>query len=91
MAEGAKAPAFHLPRDGGGNVSLADYAGKKLVLFFYPRADTPGCTREAIDFTRLKGAFAENGTEVAGHLGRHHQGARILQNQASTLDSSYFR
>ena len=49
------APAFNLPRDGGGNVSLADYAGKKLVLFFYPRADTPGCTREAIDFTRLRG------------------------------------
>ncbi len=66
MAEGAKAPAFHVPRDGGGNVSLADYAGKKLVLFFYPRADTPGCTREAIDFTRLRGAFAENGTEVVG-------------------------
>ena len=64
--EGAKAPAFQLPRDGGDTVSLADYAGKKLVLFFYPRADTPGCTREAIDFTRLKGAFAENGTEVLG-------------------------
>jgi peroxiredoxin Q/BCP len=64
--EGAKAPAFQLPRDGGSTVSLADYAGKKLVLFFYPRADTPGCTREAIDFTRLKGAFAENGTEVLG-------------------------
>ena len=40
------APAFSLPRDGGGTVSLADYAGKKLVLFFYPRADTPGCTRK---------------------------------------------
>jgi thioredoxin-dependent peroxiredoxin len=66
LAEGAKAPDFHLPRDGGGTVSLADYLGKKLVLFFYPRADTPGCTREAIDFTRLKGAFAESGTEVLG-------------------------
>jgi peroxiredoxin Q/BCP len=64
--EGAKAPGFQLPRDGGSTVSLADYAGRKLVLFFYPRADTPGCTREAIDFTRLKGAFAENGTEVLG-------------------------
>ena len=41
------------------SVSLADYAGKKLVLFFYPRADTPGCTREAIDFTRLESAFAD--------------------------------
>ena len=60
------APAFSLPRDGGGNVSLADYAGKKLVLFFYPRADTPGCTREAIDFTRLASAFADAETAVLG-------------------------
>jgi thioredoxin-dependent peroxiredoxin len=66
LVEGAKAPAFHLPRDGGGSVSLADYTGKKLVLFFYPRADTPGCTREAIDFTRLKAAFVDSGTEVLG-------------------------
>ena len=66
LAEGAKAPAFRLPRDGGDTVSLADFAGKKLVLFFYPRADTPGCTKEAIDFTRLKSAFAEAGTEVLG-------------------------
>jgi len=66
LVEGAKAPGFKLPRDGGETVSLADYAGKKLVLFFYPRADTPGCTREAIDFTRLKSAFADDGTEVLG-------------------------
>ena len=75
LVEGAQAPAFQLPRDGGGSVSLADYAGKKLVLFFYPRADTPGCTREAIDFTRLKDAFAASGTAGAGRLGRHRQGA----------------
>ena len=66
LVEGATAPPFSLPRDGGGSVSLADYAGKKLVLFFYPRADTPGCTREAIDFTRLKDAFAASGTAVLG-------------------------
>jgi len=65
-AEGAKAPAFSLPRDGGGTVALSDFSGKKLVLFFYPRADTPGCTREAIDFTRLAGDFAESHTEVLG-------------------------
>lgn len=64
--EGGKAPGFRLPRDGGDHVSLADYAGQKLVLFFYPRADTPGCTREAIDFTRLKADFAESGTAVLG-------------------------
>ena len=67
--EGAKAPPFHLPRDGGGMISLSDFSGKKLVLFFYPRADTPGCTREAIDFTRLKDSFAEAGTEVLGISG----------------------
>ena len=66
LAEGTKAPAFRLPRDGGETVSLADYSGKKLVLFFYPRADTPGCTREAIDFTRLADAFAESQTAIAG-------------------------
>lgn len=66
LAQGQKAPAFGLPRDGGDVVTLADYAGRKLVLFFYPRADTPGCTREAIDFTRLAGAFAAAGTAVLG-------------------------
>jgi len=66
LVEGSVAPAFSLPRNGGGNVSLADHAGKKLVLFFYPRADTPGCTREAIDFTRLESAFADAGAAVLG-------------------------
>jgi thioredoxin-dependent peroxiredoxin len=66
LAEGTKAPAFHLPRDGGTTVSLSDFAGQKLVLFFYPRADTPGCTKEAIDFTRLSAAFAESKTAVLG-------------------------
>ncbi|WP_084799789.1 peroxiredoxin [Bradyrhizobium sp. Ai1a-2] len=69
LVEGAKAPDFRLPRDGGSEVSLTDFAGKKLVLFFYPRADTPGCTKEAIDFTRLKDAFAESGTEILGVSG----------------------
>jgi peroxiredoxin Q/BCP len=66
LSDGAKAPAFRLPRDGGDIVSLADFKGRKLVLFFYPRADTPGCTKEAIDFSRLSGAFAENQTAVLG-------------------------
>jgi thioredoxin-dependent peroxiredoxin len=69
LTEGTKAPPFHLPRDGGGMISLSDFSGKKLVLFFYPRADTPGCTREAIDFTRLEGNFDEAGTEVLGISG----------------------
>ena len=66
LNEGAKAPAFQLPRDGGDSVSLSDFKGRKLVLFFYPRADTPGCTKEAIDFSRLSATFAENQTAVLG-------------------------
>ena len=65
-AIGAKAPAFTLPRDGGGTVSLADFKGRKLVLYFYPKADTPGCTKEAIAFNGLKRAFAKTGTEILG-------------------------
>ena len=66
ISEGAKAPAFRLPRDGGDSVSLSDFKGQNLVLFFFPRADTPGCTKEAIDFSRLSGAFAESQTAVLG-------------------------
>ena len=66
LSPGAMAPAFTLPRDGGGSISLADFAGRKLVLYFYPRADTSGCTKEAIDFSRLKGAFSKAGTEILG-------------------------
>jgi thioredoxin-dependent peroxiredoxin len=66
LSPGTKAPAFTLPRDGGGTISLADFAGRKLVLYFYPRADTPGCAKEAIDFSRLKGAFEKAGTEILG-------------------------
>lgn len=65
-AEGSKAPAFTLPRDGGAAVSLSDYAGRKLVIFFYPRASTPGCTREAMDFTRLAADFEAAGTALLG-------------------------
>ena len=66
IVEGGKAPNFSLPRDGGGSVSLQDFLGKKLVLFFYPKADTPGCTKEAIAFTGLSDAFSASGTAVVG-------------------------
>jgi peroxiredoxin Q/BCP len=66
LVVGAKAPAFKLPRDGGGTVALADFKGRKLVLYFYPRADTPGCTRESIDFSRHKAEFDKAGTDLLG-------------------------
>jgi peroxiredoxin Q/BCP len=65
-AIGAKAPSFTLPRDGGGTLALADFKGRKLVLYFYPKADTPGCTKESIAFSRLKRAFAKADTDVVG-------------------------
>jgi thioredoxin-dependent peroxiredoxin len=65
-AIGEKAPDFALPRDDGGTVALADFKGRKLVLYFYPKADTPGCTKEAIAFNGLKRAFAAAGADVVG-------------------------
>jgi len=66
LAEGAPAPDFRLARDGGGTLSLKDFKGRKLVLYFYPKADTPGCTLEAKDFSRLQPAFAKAGVAVIG-------------------------
>lgn len=66
LAEGATAPSFSRPRDGGGTISLADFAGKPVVLYFYPKDDTSGCTTEAIAFTALADAFAEAGAVVIG-------------------------
>jgi peroxiredoxin Q/BCP len=66
LEPGDKAPAFTLPADGGSNVSLKDFMGRNLVLYFYPKADTPGCTKEAIAFSRLRAAFAKTGTEIFG-------------------------
>lgn len=63
---GDKAPSFTLARGDGGTVSLADFKGRKLVLYFYPKADTSGCTREAMDFSRLKAAFGRAGTDILG-------------------------
>ena len=66
LSEGDKAPSFSLPQAGGGRVSLANFKGQKLALYFYPKADTEGCTREAIDFSALAKAFARAGTAVLG-------------------------
>lgn len=63
---GSKAPAFTLKRDGGGEVSLVDFKGQKLALYFYPKASTPGCTKESIAFNGLRDAFAAAGTAILG-------------------------
>ena len=63
---GSKVPEFSLPATGGGTWSLKDAAGRKLVIYFYPRDLTSGCTREAQDFRDLYGAFRKAGVEVLG-------------------------
>lgn len=64
--QGMPAPTFTLPRDGGGTVSLSDFAGSPVVLYFYPKDDTSGCTKEAIEFTTEKAAFDAAGAVVIG-------------------------
>ncbi len=66
LTPGSAAPDFDLPRDGGGTVSLASLAGKAVVLFFYPKDDTSGCTKEAIGFTENLAAFEKAGAVVVG-------------------------
>ncbi|MFP4518854.1 MAG: thioredoxin-dependent thiol peroxidase [Oceanicaulis sp.] len=66
VTEGSKAPAFTLPADGGREVSLSDFKGKAVVLYFYPKDDTPGCTKEAIGFSEAAEAFDKAGAVVIG-------------------------
>ena len=69
MAEldaGQMAPDFELPTDGSGTFRLSDKRGDKVVLFFYPKDDTSGCTAEAVDFTAMKADFEKAGALVAG-------------------------
>jgi peroxiredoxin Q/BCP len=66
LTEGAKAPSFDLPADGGGRLKLKDFVGKALVLYFYPKDDTSGCTREALDFSAAEKKFEKAGAAVLG-------------------------
>ena len=97
---GADAPAFTLPCNGGGEVSLADLKGKKVVLFLYPRADTPGCTKEAIGFTEAKAEFEAAGATVLGlsndkvakldkFTDKHALGVPLLSDEESKVIDAY--
>jgi thioredoxin-dependent peroxiredoxin len=66
MAVGARLPDFDLETSGGGRVTNQDLQGRRTVLYFYPKDDTPGCTVEGQEFTRLNAAFAEAGVTVYG-------------------------
>jgi peroxiredoxin Q/BCP len=66
ISEGDRAPVFTLPGAGMEKISLAKFKGKKVVLYFYPKDDTSGCTKESIEFNELKDKFARAGTLVIG-------------------------
>ncbi|HEY7978733.1 MAG TPA: peroxiredoxin [Rhizomicrobium sp.] len=66
LAPGDKAPAFRVPTDGDGEISSAALKGKPYVLYFYPKDDTSGCTKEAIAFSDAKRKFAAAGVEIVG-------------------------
>jgi peroxiredoxin Q/BCP len=66
IEEGQAAPDFTLPRDGGGEMGPGDVTGKKVVLFFYPKDDTSGCTKEAVGFSHHAAEFEKAGAVVIG-------------------------
>jgi len=66
IEEGKKAPDFSLPADGGENLKLSAFKGSPIVLYFYPKDDTSGCTKEAIAFTGLKKQFDKLGATIIG-------------------------
>ncbi|WP_417257583.1 thioredoxin-dependent thiol peroxidase [Celeribacter sp.] len=100
LETGQTAPDFTLPRDGGENVTLSDLRGQKVVLYFYPKDNTPGCTTEALDFTALKDAFAAAGTLVFGiskdsvkkhenFCAKHELGIPLLSDAEGTVCEDY--
>jgi peroxiredoxin Q/BCP len=66
LGDGDTAPDFELPGADGKPVRLPNFAGRKLVLYFYPKDDTSGCTKQAIDFDALRGEFAMAGADILG-------------------------
>jgi peroxiredoxin Q/BCP len=97
---GDPAPEFELHNDGGSTVSLASFAGKKLVIYFYPKDDTSGCTKEAIDFSHLKPQFARAQTEIVGvspdscashekFKAKHGLGLTLLSDETKEMIEAY--
>lgn len=66
VADGDNAPDFDLPANGGARCRLSDFRGHPVVVYFYPKDDTSGCTKEAVGFTELSDAFAEKGAKIVG-------------------------
>lgn len=97
---GSAAPAFSLPASGDQTVSLSDFAGKTVVVYFYPKDDTSGCTKEAIGFTEKADAFAAAGVTVLGvskdtvakhdkFIAKHSLGVTLLSDADGTMCEDY--
>lgn len=100
LAEGEKAPDFKLQTDDGSTVSLSDFAGKSVVLYFYPKDNTPGCTREACSFQENLDAIRQRGAVVLGvsrdspktHAGfkaKHGLGFPLLSDPDASVHKAY--
>jgi len=97
---GDMAPDFELPRDGGGTVSLTQLHGNDVVLYFYPKDDTTGCTAEAVAFTNLLPQFREAGAVVIGvspdtvakhdkFVKKHDLGVILVSDESTSLAEVY--
>lgn len=100
IIENMAAPSFNLPRDGGETVNLADFKGKKVALFFYPKDDTSGCTKEAIEFTEHLADFEAANTVVIGmspdpvkkhdkFIAKHELGVILASDEEKTTLDAY--
>ena len=100
LTSGDTAPAVSLPRDGGDMVSLTDFAGQNVVLYFYPRDDTSGCTKEAIGFTEAAADFSAANTLVLGvskdsvkkhdkFVAKHGLGVALLSDEEGDVCERY--
>lgn len=100
LKTGDPAPTFKLPADGGGEIDLADLRGKTVVLYFYPKDDTPGCTTEAIDFTARQAEFEQANAMVIGlskdsvkkhdkFKAKHELAVRLVADEAGEACEAY--
>lgn len=97
---GDKAPPFSIPADGGTDISLSDFEGQYVVLYFYPKDDTPGCTKEAIEFTTSKEEFDAQNAVIIGvskdtptkhdkFIAKHDLGIRLGSDEEAEMIASY--
>lgn len=100
IVEGSTAPDFSAPANGGGETSLSGLRGRSVVLYFYPKDDTPGCTKEAIGFTERAADFEKAGAVVLGvskdsvakhdkFVAKHELGVTLISDEGSDICERY--